>query len=132
MASTLTSTILFSGSKWYIVKIDIVGATSSDLSAVQVNKVTGDLGIDPSLYEIHGNLQGFTAELLWKATTNTPLWTLPASVNVHEKLYKQAGLKNPGGAGNTGDILITTSGLSANMYGSLTLKIRKYNKTALA
>lgn len=122
MASTIASTVIFKGSKWYIVKCDIVGG-GGDLTTQLVNAVTGDLGLNPNIYEIHANFQGFSAQLLWKATTNVFAFEIPSQVAVHEKMYKQGGIPDNGGAGKNGDILISTLGLTTGA-GSFTLKIR--------
>lgn len=124
----LTSTVLFSGSLWYIVKCDIVGDGTGDLTNSRVNVTTGDMGKNNSLYELHGELTGFSAKLLFDATTKVYATQLPSDVDIHQKFSRQGAIPNNAGTGKTGDILITTNGLMNGASGSFVLKVRKQSK----
>lgn len=129
MANTITKQTIIDGSKYLYVNIHIHGDGSGEESATTL--------IDASTYTpaftnctlmgIHSTLNGFTAELLWDATTDVHLISIPDyQFNLNgEQIGWGAGIPNNAGAGKTGDINITTVGLGANDHGSIILELRK-------
>lgn len=65
-------------------------------------------------------------KLLWDATTDVNALALPPSVSTKLCFEKVGGLTNTGGAGITGDILLTTTGLAAGDSLTLILTVRPY------
>lgn len=130
MANSITKQTIVDGSKWLIVKIHIEG----DGSGEETNTVLIDASTytpaftNESLQVIHAMLSGFTCDLLWDATANVPITNI-ADYEAHfSETESQAvgnGFPNNAGAGKTGDILITTSGLGAGDHGTMVLKIKK-------
>lgn len=128
MANTITTTTLIDGSRVLIVKIDIQGdATGEESNTIVVDASTfGPAFTRSSLMSINSSLSGFSAELSWDATTNVVLTSCPEGHNTSDFTHF-GGINNNAGAGKTGDILITTSGLAtgATDHGSIILHIKK-------
>lgn len=118
MAHTVTKTTLEEGARNLIQLINIAGdGASGDLSnTVLVDRsafVPAD-GTEMVVEKIEGLLTGFTAALSFDATTDLVFLRLPdGDWFCHD--WKPIGgvSSNKAGAGAIGDILITTSGLSA-------------------
>lgn len=124
MANTITKQILANGSKYYIVKITIVGDGSGEETATRLNTTSGDMGTNPTLLEVETALSGFSARLLWDATTDVMICQIPSDDSV-KLCFKGNPLPNNAGTGKTGDILITTSGLGNGDSGHIILKVQK-------
>lgn len=130
MAATVTSQTILDGTKTLIVKIHIDGDAAGDLTDyVLVDASTFTPAYtNCSLRLLHALLSGFTAHLLWDATTNVEIINVP-DYEVHysqdEIMGRIGSLPNNAGAGKTGDILITTSGLAAGDHGTMVLEITK-------
>lgn len=130
MAATVTKQTILDGSRLLIVNIHIDGDAAGDLAAYVL--------VDASAYSpaftncriraIHSNLNGFTAELLWDATTDVHAISLAdyeATYGYEDLIGRTDGIPNSGGAGRTGDILLTTTGLAAGDHGTIQLEIVK-------
>lgn len=130
MANTITKQTIVDGSKWLIVKCHVSG----DGSGEETNTVL----IDASTYNpaftngalslLHANLTGFTCTLYWDATANVPIMNIPdyeVHLSENEMGHLSGGIPNNAGAGKTGDILVSTSGLGAGDQGTIILKIKK-------
>lgn len=125
MASSAETTYLMNGSRDFVIKIDITGALDSELSKLKIIDVA-DLTGAPSKFKIRNiswQFADFTATLYWDATTDTQAFVL----NQYEgdiDFYESCGvpLVNNAGAGVTGNLLISTYGLSANDTGSLIIR----------
>lgn len=79
---------------------------------------------------VEGNFVGFSATLLFDATTDVPFVSLPDSSGGGQFLFKlqrcYAGIADPQAAGATGNILISTAGFSAATdRGHLIIVVRK-------
>ena len=131
MAHTVESQTIIDGSKNLVVKIHIHGdGASGDLSAqtlVDASAFTPAY-TNCHLLGVHSTLNGFTAELLWDATTDVHAISLPDyQFNLNgEQLGWFGGIPNNAGTGRTGDINITTFGLSAATdHGTIILELQK-------
>jgi hypothetical protein len=125
MANTVASQVLFDGTRKHIEQYTIIGDGSGDLSAALMNAVSGNMGTTTKLIHIQAELSGFSAQLLWDASTPVLMMQLPADANIDQDYYAFGGLVNNAGTGKTGDIKITTNGLSANMSGTITFTCLK-------
>lgn len=125
MANTVTKQVLVNGSRNYVIKVMIVGDGSGEETATRLNSATGDLGTDCKLMAVQANLTGFSATLLWDATTDVNATQIANDVDVRQKWIKEGGLINNAGTGKTGDILITTKGLGSGDIGELVLYLKK-------
>lgn len=119
MAHSVVGQTIIDGTKTTVVKYTIKGDGSSgeltnfvlfDASAFKTASTSN------KIMEIEYALNGFSAELLWDATTDIRALSLVKDYPYKADFWKIGGLVNNAGTGKTGDILITTTGLSAKAY----------------
>jgi hypothetical protein len=124
MANTITKTTIQDGKRNTIIKIDILG----DGTGEETNTVIFDAStyynptVNKKLNRIKYTLDGFSARLLWDATSDAPLLTLEK--DKYSDFCFDGGLSNTYYAGATGDILLTTLGLGAGESASIILFIQ--------
>ena len=128
MANVITEQVIVDGPKNTIVKFFIVG----DGSGEETNLVLYDASAystgstNNRLRKISYNLNGFDAVLYWDATANVPIISLDQDLQEEVDFFKYgASLINNAGAGKTGDILLTTTGLGAGDKGYIILHINQ-------
>lgn len=110
----------------YEVKLTIVGDGSGEATAVLVNATTGDMGTTNRLVGLKAICTGCTAVLYWKASSNVVITGLPQDKDVSWCLDDQfRGIPNNAGAGKTGDVVITTTGLGAGDTVTVIMTVRK-------
>jgi len=126
MASSFTVTKLLDGSVETIIKVDIVGDTSDELVDAKIFDVTAYLntGVNKKIATVKYALDGFSGELFWEGSSNIPLLTLEKDKFSKVTLAKDGFVSNSGVAGKTGSILLTTNGLTDDMYGYIILHIK--------
>ena len=125
MSNDITIQTLVNGPRNLVLKINIdadgsgeeVATTLVDVSAYDATKVRID--------KIQSALIGFSMSLLWDATSNKLFMTVPDyQFNQYYKNF--GGLTNNAGAGVTGDVVFTTTGLtSASDHGHIVLEMTK-------
>lgn len=119
MANAIATTYPLNGVRNFQAVIQITGDGSGDESntvVVTASSLTGS----PSTFKIRKiqhSLDGFTATLKWAATT--PVQAAALGDNTGELCFKDAPLINNAGAGITGNLTITTSGLNASGEGTI-------------
>jgi len=113
MANTIASQTLVDGSRNTIVKYTITSDGSGETTLGTLFNASSF--VNPTtlnkLMRISYHLNGFSATLFWDATTKVQLMNLSQNHPDDVKYYWNGGLINNGGAGQTGNILITTQGL---------------------
>jgi hypothetical protein len=118
MANTIDKQVLHDGDLNYIVKLhlqsdgasgDIVAGNLVDVSTLTDS--TGKVCTELVLIGIDSSLTGFTVELLWDATANVHLYNI-SDYDVDVDLRRYGGIPNNAGAGKTGDVLYTTTGMT--------------------
>ena len=121
MANTVTILPQINGSRIFAYKIDIEGDGSGEETATVIVDASTLTGSPTSLKicTLQWAFEGFSAELLWDATTDVHAFTMPEGTGGIRFNETGAHLTNNAGAGKTGDILITTSGLGAAGHGTL-------------
>lgn len=134
MANTVVAaTILSASVKRVIVMTQIVyvDANETDLVVYDSSVVATALGIsDPlacSLLHakiIHNCASTARLKLEFDANTDILALACPASNSVNMNFERMGGLKNTSGTGKTGDITLTTAGLSAGDAISIILDVR--------
>jgi hypothetical protein len=133
MANTKTLTNQMVGLHRSIIYLTLVSDGSQETNYVVYSSstVSSALGItDPknsTLVSIRwgSNSALGVCKLNWDATTPLMAWALPYQGNEGTfKFHEFAGLKNQGGAGKTGDITLTTTGLASGDSISLILEVR--------
>ena len=124
MANTVEVQTLINGPRNLILKVHIDG----DGSGEETNKLIVDVSLydcsEVSIKHVQGSFSGFTAELLWDAAVNTHAFNVP-DYDVDQDFCSFGGLINNAGAGKTGDIVMTTTGLGNGDTGHLVLKMKK-------
>ena len=128
MADSVDIKYLFNGNRKAVVKItnDSDGTGESGVVKVDISTLVGPNGLAPtrtSIEKIEGNVQGFTAvKLYWDHTTDDELAFLGPGFIYEE--WGDIGHADPGSAGGTGDIILTTVGAVANATYDLTITFR--------
>lgn len=126
MVNTVTSQTLLDDNRFLNVKINVVG----DGSGEETNTVAIDASAfntsDIKITQLHSSLTGFSVKLLWDATANVDACSI-AEGEQDQDFRSFGGLINNAGAGKTGDILFTTTGLGAGDEGHFILRLRKKN-----
>jgi len=124
MANAITKTTILDGKRNTIVKIDIVGDGTGDESSTVIFDASAyyNTTVNKKLNRIQYVLDGFSARLLWDATTDAPLWTLEK--DKYSDFCFNGGLSNTYYAGATGDILLTTIGIASGESGTIILYLQ--------
>ena len=128
MANSITRQVIHNGSRNYVVKTTIAsdGATG-DETDILVNATTGDMGTAASLIRLSAVTIGCSAVLEWDATADVVLAALPSDREVKLDFTHIGGIPNNAGAGKTGDVVITTTGLST--AGDTIVLVAEFKKT---
>ena len=127
MANTITRQVLHDSPRDYIVKFCIIGDGSGDETNTRVNATSGDMGTSNKIVAVHAELSGMNARLLFDATSKVFAVALSQYPGGMRDYRSFGGVVNNAGAGVTGDILITTSGLGATGFGSIILHVMRNN-----
>ena len=135
MAATILTTIAIDGSRDFVARIDITGDAAGDVSAtpiidpqaaiasVQASVGLKGLPTDFKIKSVDWEFTGFTGALLWDATTDVLAVALP-QYDGRMDFVDGSGipLVNNAGTGKTGKLLLSTSGLAANKWGTIIIK----------
>lgn len=133
MANTVTNTRTNLGLKHTVQQIAIAsdGTEETALVIYDSSVVAAALGITDPLNCIINKITYSSnsvlgvVHILWDATTDVLAWAMPAQGNNGTFCFDDiGGLKNAGGAGRTGDILLTTTGLAIGDSITLILDVR--------
>lgn len=134
MANTINTAILIDDPKRLVLQVNITGDGSGDeagttlvdpaTQATSANFPGAALATEYRIDAAQWALTSFSAVLLWDATTDIQALTLPTGWGKHHAWW-YGGLRNNSGAGKTGKILITTTGLVATGRGTLVLNLAK-------
>lgn len=129
MAVTATLQTLHDGPRNLVVKAMLTG-DGTDATALKLidasaySNPTPGVGASLKVMKIVSNMDGFTARLLWDATTDVEFATIP--LDMGEQDYTDiGGLINNAGSGITGDINISTVGNASGEDGTITLYMKK-------
>jgi hypothetical protein len=137
MANTIQKTYLENGIRNAVIRLSGLFDGSSggesavkkvDVAADFTGVVTAQMGAPTSvaIEVIQASTQGgLTVTLLWEATVNVEFWNVGSSPQEID-FRKTALITNSAGAGNTGNILLTTSSSpAANSSYDIVLRLRK-------
>lgn len=122
--ATVATQVLNNGPKWYTLRVTVTGTDTSNVSDTVIVDASALAVDEVSLYHAQSSLTGFTAKVSWDASTNVDAAHFPEGEN-SQCWEKYGGLKNNAGAGKTGDVLLSTAGIAANDFGTLTLCFKK-------
>lgn len=125
MASSISTRYPINGSRDFVAIIQITGDTSSELSASVAIDPASLTGV-PSEFKIKSvnyMLTGFNAVLKWDATSPTQALALSQNNNFIDAFCDSGvPIDNDAGSGVTGKLTVTTSGLTASMWGTIIIK----------
>ncbi len=124
MANTQITTFPINEPYYFTAKVKIVGDGSGEITAGVIIDPANLTGV-PAKFDIETidfELNGFTANLFWDATTPVLACALPnydGFIN-----FKQSGqaLHNDAGTGITGKLTVTTKGLLTGLAGTILIK----------
>ena len=128
MADTVTTNVVFSGTRHYIVHLtnESDGTGESAVSKIDISTLTGPDGTAPtktSIMEIDYAVSGFNyITLAWDHTTDDVAMVLKG--NGYVNFEADGGLVDPASTGGTGDILLTTDGSADGSSYDIRIKIR--------
>lgn len=127
MADAVTTTTLFNGTKRLVVKITNLSDGTGESAVVKVDKsaFTGPNGLEPSKFAVDKivyNVAGMAVRLYFDRTTDTNIGVLQGTGYLDFK--KLGGLVDKG-TGDTGDIVLTTTGHTAADSYDITIYLRK-------
>ena len=129
MAVTATLQTIHDGARNLVVKVKLTG-DGTDVTALQLidasaySNPTPGVGASLKLVRVQSIMDGFTATLLWDATTDVEFCNIPIA-DADQDFESIGGLINNSGTGITGDIMITTLGNAAGEDGTLILHMKK-------
>lgn len=131
MANVFSLQTIHDGPRNLIVQLDIVGDGSGEQTATDFIDISTYASVPlqgaPTgcvIKKIKSTLEGFSAKLLWDASTDVEAFLL-GQTSVDMDFSDFGGLVNNSGSGKTGDILITTVGLGSGDSGTIILTLRK-------
>lgn len=132
MANTKTLATIVSGREvTQYLTLAYVDSQETDYIIYDSSAVAAVLGItdplDSTIVEIRAMVNSaVTARLFleWDATTDVLALTIPPNLDIHQNFRKHGGLPSQAGAGKTGDIQLTTTGLGAGDTITLILVVR--------
>lgn len=118
MAHAIITEKIVDGRKLTALKVTIKGdsGTAAELIGAIIFNASDFLtnSADNKLMEIDYDLNGFSAELFWYASSSVPLISLAKDHPHHHEWWDIGGLVNNGGSGRNGDITITSTGLGSS------------------
>ena len=130
MADTVATQILFQGDKQVIMKFTDASDGTGETNVVKVNVSTlasyqGKPCVAVQIDKIYMMTQGMEVRMLWEATANVTILTVPQNVVQTFDFDTFGGLDNNAGTGKTGNILFSTLNASAGDSYSIILVMRK-------
>lgn len=128
MANTVTKTSLVDGEVVGVIHVYIASdGTSGDLSdevILDASTLNGATAIK-QIVSVESQLTGFSAIVEFDQTTDSPAVTLPSGE--YKTSFLGTPVVNPEGSGTTGDVVLTTSGMTASGdVGHIVIKYRKH------
>lgn len=130
MADAVATQILFQGDKQLVMKFTNAsdGTGESAVTKVDVSTLTSYQGkacVAVQIDKIYAMTHGMEVRLLWGATTNVTIVSIPQQVMQTFDFNEFGGLDNNAGTGKTGNILLTTLDASAGDFYTIILVMRK-------
>lgn len=124
MADLVTSQTLLDGPRNVVMKFTNTSDGTGEAAVLKVD-VSALSGAPSSvtIKKIHYSVAGMVARLLWDATTDVTIVDLQGDGHLDCSCF--GGLYNNGGAGVTGDILLTTVGHASGDSYSIILEMTK-------
>lgn len=126
MADSVTSQILFDGTKKAIIKFTNISDGSGESAVVKVDvSALVDAPTKVKITKIWYTVSGMAVQMLWDATTDVLAFALGADQTGFLDFTSFGGIQNNAGTGITGDLLFTTVGHSSGDSYSIILEVQK-------
>lgn len=127
MADTVDTIVVFSGTRKRVVRLLNLSDGTGEAGVIKVDKSTliGPNGKEPSklvIEKIEYAVDGMSVRLYWDHTTDDEIAVLTGAGFFD--WTDSGGLVDPGSAGDTGDILLTTLGHTLGDSYNITLWLR--------
>ena len=123
MADVVASQTLLDGERLFIGKFTNISDGTGETAVVKINPSTlsvnayGRACNGVKINKIWATTHGMEVRILWDATTDVFAWMIPQNTNYLMDFSSFGGLQNNGGTGVNGNVLFTTSDMSAgDMY----------------
>lgn len=123
MANTVEVRTMEQGPRNLVLNIHIHGDGSGEESARKIIQAIDYDAQDFAIMRIQSALTGFSAELIWEGSPNRHAFNIDAS-ELDKDFRHFGGIINDAIA-KTGNILITTTGISSGDTGNIVLTLRK-------
>lgn len=130
MADTVATQVIYDGAKQAIMKFTNFsdGTGETNVKKVDVATLSSYLGkacVAVQIERIYGLTHGMEVRLLWEATANVTILTVPQNTMQTMTFEDFGGLDNNAGTGKTGNILFTTLDASLGDAYTIILVMRK-------
>jgi hypothetical protein len=130
MADTVATQILFQGDKVLVMKFTNASDGTGESAVKKVDVTTlatyqGKACTAVQIDKIYGLTHGMEVRLLWEATANGTILTVPQNVMQTMNFDEFGGLDNNTTTGKTGNILFTTLDASSGDAYTIILVMRK-------
>lgn len=127
MADTVDTIVVFSGTRRRVVRLLNLSDGTGETGVIKVDKsaLIGPNGKEPTklvIEKIEYAVDGMSVRLYWDHTTDDEIAVLTGAGFFD--WTDSGGLVDPGSAGDTGDILLTTVGHTAGDSYNITLWLR--------
>ena len=119
MADAVTTQVLEDGERLYIAKFTDISDGTGESAVLKIDVST----LNPNAYNLACNgvklnkiwaqTDGMGLNILWDATTDVIVETVPQNIMYTADYSSFGGIPNNSGAGKTGDVLFTTVGASS-------------------
>ena len=131
MADAVATQTLFDGERMAIMKFTNISDGTGETKVVKVDVSTltssafGKACDGVTIVKIHAFTHGMEVDLLWDATADVVIATIPQNTMYSMDLTQFGGLWNNAGAGKTGDVMFTTRDASIGDTYSIILEMVK-------
>lgn len=130
MADAVATQILFQGDKQVVMKFTNASDGTGETNVKKVDVATlapyqGMPCVAVQIDQIYMMTHGMEVRLLWEATTNVTIMSIPQNASQTMFFDQFGGLDNNAGAGKTGNILFTTLDASLGDFYTVILVMRK-------
>ena len=131
MADAVATQTLFDGERLAIMKFTDISDGTGETAVLKVDVSTlnassfGKTCDGVTIVKIHAFTHGMEIDMLWDATTDVLIATIPQNTMYSMDLTQFGGFWNNAGAGKTGDIMFTTRDASAGDTYAIVLEMVK-------
>ena len=127
MADTVDSLVLVNQPPFYTIRLTNVSDGTGEAAVIKVDKsaLTDLAGLEPVALDLIGvewDVSGMAVTLLWDHTTDDEMIVLNGQGEWDQ--VRDGAIRDPRSAGDTGDVLLTTAGATANDAYTILLRLK--------